>query len=89
MSENSEYPTLVIDCGSGRVKAGFAGEDAPRVVFPSIVGRLRQSAEVVGEARSECYVGDEAQDKRGLLNVRYPVEHGIVTSWDDMEKVGS
>ena len=30
---------LVIDNGSGMVKAGFAGEDAPRAVFPSVVGR--------------------------------------------------
>ena len=32
---------LVVDNGSGMVKAGFAGDDAPRAVFPSIVGRPR------------------------------------------------
>ena len=30
---------LVVDNGSGMCKAGFAGDDAPRSVFPSIVGR--------------------------------------------------
>ena len=30
---------LVIDNGSGVMKAGYAGEEKPGVVFPSYVGR--------------------------------------------------
>ncbi len=37
----------------------------------------------------DFYVGDEAQDNRGILALKYPIEQGIVTNWDDMEKVGS
>ena len=36
---SDEKKSLVIDNGSGMCKAGFSGEDAPRAVFPSIVGR--------------------------------------------------
>lgn len=41
MCDDEETTALVCDNGSGLVKAGFAGDDAPRAVFPSIVGRPR------------------------------------------------
>mmetsp|Transcript_89666 Transcript_89666/g.252785 ORF Transcript_89666/g.252785 Transcript_89666/m.252785 type:complete len:377 (+) Transcript_89666:151-1281(+) len=79
--------TIVIDVGSGNCKAGFAGEDAPRCIFPSLIGRPKTINVMSGTDDSGVYVGDEAQAKRGILKVTYPVEHGIVQDWDDMEKI--
>jgi actin len=85
--DEDEVSSLVVDNGSGMVKSGFSGDDAPRAVFPSIVGRPRTNKTMVGTVQKDTYIGDEAQSKRGVLVLRYPIEHGIVTSWDDMEKI--
>nr|AEW46682.1 actin [Ulva linza] len=87
MGDEGEVSAVVCDNGSGVVKAGFAGDDAPRSIFPSIVGRPRHQGVMVGMGQKDAYVGEEANAKRGILALKYPIEHGIVTDWDDMEKI--
>ncbi|XP_063715151.1 uncharacterized protein LOC134842645 [Symsagittifera roscoffensis] len=86
-STDLEVQSLVIDNGSGMVKAGFAGDDVPRAVFPSIVVIPKYTAVMPGIVAKDSYVGDEAQNRRGILALRHPISHGIVTKWDDMEKI--
>lgn len=85
MSEEKGVP-VVIDNGSGMCKAGLSGDDAPRSSFPSIVGRPKYENILVG-MNKEAYVGEEAQAKKGVLKLAYPIEHGIVNNWDDMKKI--
>ena len=78
---------LVVDNGSRTCKAGFAGDSVPDAVFPSLVGRPRHCGEIFGKGQKDYYVGDAVERKRSVLTVKYPVENGIVTNWDDMEKI--
>ncbi|KAI3921909.1 hypothetical protein MKX01_005598, partial [Papaver californicum] len=87
MADAQDIQALVFDNGTGVIKAGFAGDDAPKAVFPNIIGRPRHVRVEVGVAQQDPFVGDEAQFKRGILKVDYPIEHGIVSNWDDMEKI--
>ena len=86
MADASKTSALVFDIGSGMVKSGFAGDDAPRAVFPRIVGWPRHQDGMVGMDQKGACVGDEARSNSGLCT-RYPIEHAIVTDWDDMEKI--
>jgi actin-related protein len=86
-SDDEGSAPIVIDNGSGMMKAGYGGEDAPQVLFPCVVGYPRHQGVMIGMGEKDCYVGDEAESKRGILTISYPVEHGIVTNWEDMEKI--
>jgi len=81
-----EKPAVVLDNGTGMIKAGISGEDAPKVAFASVVGYPKMKSVLVG-TQKEYFIGEEAQQKRGILKLRYPLEHGVVQNWDDMEKV--
>ncbi|KAI0271357.1 actin-like protein [Gloeopeniophorella convolvens] len=78
---------VVIDNGSGTIKAGFAGQDHPKCFFPSYVGRPKHVRVMAGALEGDVFIGRKAQEFRGLLRIKYPMEHGIVTDWDDMERI--
>jgi len=80
-------PAVVIDNGSAVCRAGFAGDDAPRAVFPSLIGRPRHRVVSCTHSNREYWVGDTAQSCRGALTLTYPMENGIITNWDDMQKI--
>merc|ERR1711904_449592 len=86
MCDDDDKPAIIVDNGTGMMKCGLSGEDAPKVTFASCVGYPKQKAMLQG-SNKDYYVGEEAQQKRGILLLKYPLEHGVITNWDDMEKI--
>lgn len=78
---------IVIDNGTGFCKAGFGGDDGPRALFPNITGRNLISRFIVGEDIKNIFIGNDAQQKRGILKLNSPIKHGIITNWNEMEHV--
>ncbi|XP_034869653.1 actin-like [Mirounga leonina] len=78
---------LVCDYGSGFSKVGFSGTEAPLATFPTILGKLRHDNPLVGMQEEDWFIGDEAQKKRGELNLQYPISRATITNWDNMEKI--
>jgi centractin len=87
MTDTLHNAPIVLDNGSGTIRAGFAGEDLPKCYFPSFVGRPKHLRVLAGALEGDVFIGQRAQELRGLLKIRYPLEHGIVTDWDDMERI--
>ena len=83
----NDLPPVVIDNGSYLIKAGFGGDNEPIAIFPTIVGKPTTFTIMGGMSGKDTYIGDEAIAKRAILNLKYPIEKGIITNWDDMEKI--
>ena len=84
-----EFSAIVIKNGSCNLHAGFAGDDAPRLVMPNVVGTSRRYYDVRAARNPHCYVGDQALTSKGphQLSCCWPVEYGVVQDWDKMEEV--
>eukprot|EP00923_Selenidium_pygospionis_P005839 GHVN01010056.1.p2 GENE.GHVN01010056.1~~GHVN01010056.1.p2 ORF type:complete len:115 (+),score=14.01 GHVN01010056.1:275-619(+) len=78
---------VVIDNGSGVMKSGFAGDDLPKCLFPTFVGRPKHKRVMAGAVEGSIFVGSKVEELRSLLTLSYPVSHGVIEDWTDMEHV--
>ena len=70
-----EHRPVVCDCGSGNVKAGLAGEDAPSAVFSNIVGRpkFKEAMVRVPHARALTLHGRPPLNQHNFVLLSIPV----------------
>jgi actin-related protein len=83
----TELIPIIIDNGSGIIKGGFSGNDHPSTVFPTVIGRRRRAEATSETDQKDQYIGKQALTNKDILTIHYPIEHGIVADWDDMEKI--
>ncbi|TFG04596.1 MAG: actin, cytoplasmic 2 [Promethearchaeota archaeon] len=80
---------IILDNGTGITKSGFAGEDQPRSVFPTLIGKPKYE-NIFPEYKHftrDYYIGEEAMELKGLMHLNFPIEHGVVDDWTSMEKI--
>lgn len=77
-----EY-TVIIDIGEAFVKVGFAGEEKPTSIFPTVIGKPKYKPVMQVEGGSkEIYVGNDAMNKRGVMKISHPISRGTIMDWD-------
>ncbi|KAJ5071259.1 actin-7-related [Anaeramoeba ignava] len=87
-SIEKDIQSIIIDSGGDTIKAGFGGEDFPRIIFPTVIGRPKSYGGMMfGMYQRDSFVGDEALNRRIQPILTYPLQNGIITNWDDMEKI--
>jgi actin len=79
----------MVDIGSYNIKAGFSGDDAPKVIMPTVIGRAKSKGVLVGMDQKDFFVGNEALSKKNALNLNYPVQNGLIDedNEQDMEDI--
>jgi actin-related protein len=77
---DEENEPIIMDIGSGHLKAGFANDDAPKCYVPMIVGKPKAPGIMVGMDQKEYYFGAEALSKKGMLDYYEPVVKGEVVN---------
>merc|ERR1712166_558058 len=82
-----ENEPLIIDIGSGTVKAGMAGDDAPKHYIPMVIGTPKSKSALVGMDIKDFYVGAEVASKKNVLNVKYPVKAGLIEDMDGLTEI--
>jgi centractin len=65
----------------------LAGQDQPSAYVDSVVGRPKHTRVMAGAVEGDCFIGQKAQELRGILSLHHPMDHGIVTNWADMERI--
>jgi len=78
---DEEVAALVVDNGSGMCKAGFAGDDAPRAVFPSIVGRPRYQVRVPGRGKNVTFSYGRVVWPAAYFHGPHPPSHDNTFRW--------
>ncbi|PHT52939.1 Actin-related protein 4 [Capsicum baccatum] len=102
-AKHDEVSAIVIDLGSHTCKAGYAGEDAPKAVFPSAVGSVDQmeddnpdnpednsgsALDSKSKVKRKLYVGSQALGfRRDFMEVISPIKDGVVVDWDIVENI--
>ena len=80
---------IIVDIGSGEIKAGFSGEEKPNIVFKNFIGepkykKVLRAFNKESQELNEQYIGEDSDKYMGIIKLRYPVKHGIFSNEQDI-----
>ena len=83
---------VVIDNGTGYTKMGYAGNVEPQYIIPTVLGTGQGQAREglrTKEALSDLdfYIGNRALERAKTHTINYPIRHGLIENWDNMERM--
>ena len=86
--EEKGKPHIILDNGSGYIKAGFSGDETPKTVFPTCIRYpILYDCSKKEEGLKEFYIGADAEAQTDKVKYVYPIEQGVINNFDDMEKI--
>lgn len=84
-------PPVVIDNGTGYTKMGYAGNTEPQYIVPTLIAQKAsaggQDTGLDGLDDMDFYIGNEAHQHTSTHQINYPIRHGLVENWDNMERL--
>ena len=85
--ENDGNKSIVIDNGSFNIKAGFGGDEGPKIVIRNVIGENKYDYGKIEGDEKKIFIGEEALRKIDKLNIKFPMKRNIIKDWDIMEKI--
>lgn len=86
-----QRPSIVIDNGTGYTKMGYAGNCEPQYIVPTVVASRAEKGgnrtNTDGVEDLDFYIGNEALEHSVSHQISYPIRHGLVENWDNMERL--
>ena len=80
---------LIIDIGSGEIKAGFSGQERPKILFKNQLGepkykKILKTFNKDNTPSKDIYIGEKCDTCLSALKLRNPIEHGIFKHSEDI-----
>ena len=87
-SDSSKTP-IIIDLGSGQIKAGFSGQELPKKIFNNYMGepkykKLVKTITKENNITKDLYIGSQCDKNLSILKLRYPINHGQFCNTEDI-----
>ena len=91
MNIKSDYfqKPIIIDLGSGQIKAGFGGQELPKKIFNNYIGEPKyksifKSTNKDNSIKKDIIIGSQCDKNLNVLKLRYPIKHGYFQNSEDI-----